>query len=210
MVNLKFRNKILAGFLVAIGVIFSIGLGIGYYLMSQYPLLGDAFENNPLAVLEAASRVAITQVTSTPTKNFDIEDIDRDYDKTVDFPENRLELETAEQIIEWSITYQSQPWVENITEFLSEYNVPVGDITLHLVFIETKSDENPVMTVTYLSSNNTQIIEKGWKDGMTYNSYTGLITEEFAVENLKNYGDCKQFVIALIQNYDGAIKLIPE
>jgi len=91
-----------------------------------------------------------------------------------------------------------------------EYDVPVGDITLHLVFIETKSDENPVMTVTYLSSNNTQIIEKGWIAGMTYNSYTVLVTEEFAVENLKNYGDCKQFVKALIQNYDGDIKLIKE
>lgn len=207
---MKLRNKILVSILVAVGVIFSIGVGIGYYLMSQYPLLGDAFDNNPLAVLEAASRVAITQVTSSSTKSFDIEEMEREYNKTVTFSENRLELETAEQIIEWSVNYQRQPWVENITEFLSEYNVSVSDITLHLVFIETKSGENPVMTVTYISSSNTQIIEKGWTDGITYNSHTGLLTEEFAVENLKNYGNCKQFVKALIKNYDGAIKLIEE
>ena len=115
--------------LVAVSVIFSVGVGIGYYVMSQYPLLGDAFNNNPLAALEAASRIAIAQVTSTPTKSFDIEEIDRDYNKTVTFSENWFELETAEQIVEWSVTYQSQPWVENITEFLSEYNVPVSDIT---------------------------------------------------------------------------------
>ena len=196
--------------IVAVGVIFSVGIGIGYYMMRQCPLLGDAFDNNPLAVLEAASRVAITQITSTLTKSFDIEEVDREYNKTVTFSENRLEVETAEQIIEWSVTYQSQPWVENITEFLSEYNVPVSDITLHLVFIETESGENPVMTVTYLSSNDTQIVEKGWTDRMIHNSSTVLVTEEFAVENLKNYGDSKQFVIALIQNYDGAIKLIQE
>jgi len=207
---MKLRNKILVSILVAVVVIFSVGIGIGYYLMSQYPLLGDAFDNNPLAVLEAASRVVITQVTSTPTKSFNIEEMNKDYNKTVTFSENRLELETASQIIEWSVTHQSQPWVENITEFLSEYNVPVSDITLHLVFIETKSGETPVMTVTYFGSNDTHIIEKGWTDGMSYNSYTGLVTEEFAVENLKNYGDCKQFVKALIQNYDGAIKQIKE
>ena len=52
-----FRNKILVGILVTVSVIFSVGAGTGYYLMGQYPLLGDAFNNNPLAVLESASRV---------------------------------------------------------------------------------------------------------------------------------------------------------
>ncbi len=208
--DLRLRNKILVVILITVGVIFSVGIGIGYYVMSQYPLLRDAFDNNPLAVLEAVSKVAITQVTSTPTKNFDIEDIDKDYNVTVEFSDNGFELETAEQIIEWSVTYQSQPWVENVTEFLSDYNVPVSDVTLRLVFIETESGENPVMTVTYIASNNTQIVEKGWIERMTHNSSTVLITEEFAIENLKNYGDSKQFVMALIQNYDGAIKLITE
>ena len=207
---MRLRNKILVVILITVGVIFSVGIGIGYYVMSQYPLLKDAFDNNPLAVLEAVSKVAITQVTSTPTKNFDIEDIDKDYNVTVEFSDNGFELETAEQIIEWSVTYQSQPWVENVTEFLSDYNVPVSDVTLRLVFIETESGENPVMTVTYIASNNTQIVEKGWIERMTHNSSTVLITEEFAIENLKNYGDSKQFVMALIQNYDGAIKLITE
>lgn len=207
---MRLRNKILVVILITVGVIFSVGIGIGYYVMSQYPLLRDAFDNNPLAVLEAVSKVAITQVTSTPTKNFDIEDIDKDYNVTVEFSDNGFELETAEQIIEWSVTYQSQPWVENVTEFLSDYNVPVSDVTLRLVFIETESGENPVMTVTYIASNNTQIVEKGWIERMTHNSSTVLITEEFAIENLKNYGDSKQFVMALIQNYDGAIKLITE
>ena len=208
--DLRLRNKILVVILITVGVIFSVGIGIGYYVMSQYPLLRDAFDNNPLAVLEAASKVAITQMTSTPTKNFDIEDIDKDYNVTVEFSDNGFELETAEQIIEWSVTYQSQPWVENVKEFLSDYNVPVSDLTLRLVFIETESGENPVMTVTYIASNNTQIVEKGWIERMTHNSSTVLITEEFAIENLKNYGDSKQFVMALIQNYDGAIKLITE
>ncbi|RLI48810.1 hypothetical protein DRO61_05975 [Candidatus Bathyarchaeota archaeon] len=84
---MRFRNKILVSISVAVGVIFSVGIGIGYYMMSQYPLVGDAFDNNPLAVLEAASRVAITQMTSTPTKSFDIEEMDKDYNKTVEFPE---------------------------------------------------------------------------------------------------------------------------
>ena len=208
--DLRLRNKILVVILITVGVIFSVGIGIGYYVMSQYPLLRDAFDNNPLAVLEAASKVAITQMTSTPTKNFDIEDIDKDYNVTVEFSDNGFELETAEQIIEWSVTYQSQPWVENVKEFLSDYNVPVSDLTLRLVFIETESDENPVMTITYIASNNTQIVEKGWTERMTNNSSTVLITEEFAIENLKNYDDSKQFVMALIQNYDDAIKLITE
>jgi hypothetical protein len=207
---MRLRNKILVVILVAVGVICSVGIGIGYYVMRQYPLLGEVFDNNPFAVLQAASRVVTTQLTSTPTKVFDLEDIDREYNKMVEFPVNRLELETSEQIVEWSVTYQSQPWVENITEFLVEYDVPVGDITLHLVFIETESGENPVMTVTYTSSNNTQIVEKGWIDRMAHTSSTVLITEEVAVENLKYYGDSTQFVMALIQNYDGAIKLITE
>lgn len=207
---MKPRNKILVGILITVGVLFSVGVSIGLYLMNQYPLLGDAFDNNPFAVLEAASRIAVSQMMSTPTKRFNIEDIDKDYNKTVQFPENRLGLETAEQIIEWSVTHQSQPWVENITEFLVDYNIPVSDITLHLVFIKTKSGENPVMTVTYLSLNNIQIIEKGWIDSVTHNSYTGLLTEAFAVTNLENYGDGKKIVKVIINSYDGAISLIRE
>ncbi len=207
---MKPRNKILVVILITVGVFFSVGVSIGLYLMNQYALLGDAFDNNPFAVLEAASKIALSQIRSTPTKRFNIEDIEKNYNKTVPFPENRLELETAEQIVEWSITHQSQPWVANISEFLLDYNVPVSDITLHLVFIETKSGENPGMTVTYLFSNNTQIIEKGWINRVTYNSYTGLLTEEFAVKNLENYGDSKRIVKVTINNYDGDISLIRE
>jgi hypothetical protein len=100
--------------------------------------------------------------------------------------------------------------VENITEFLLEYNVPIGDLTLHLVFIETRSGENPVMTVTYFSSTNTQIVEKGWVDGIMHNSYTGIITEAFAIDNLVNYGDCEKLVNAIISNYDSTISLLSE
>ena len=207
---MRLRNKILVGVTVAVGIIFSISVGVSYYLMSQYPVLENAFDNNPFKFLSAASRAAINQVVSTPTKSFNIEDAERDYNKTVEFPENRLECETAEQIIEWSVAHQSQPWVENITEFLQESQILIGDITLHLVFINTESGENPVMTVSYLASNNTQIIEKGWNGIVTYHSYTGLVTEEFAVENLKYYGNSKLIVNSIIQNLNGAIKLIEE
>lgn len=207
---MRLRNKIILSVIIAGIILFSIGIGVSFFLMSQYPIVGDIFENNPLAALEAASRIAVNRVTSTPTKSFNIEDVDKDYNKTVEFPENRLELETAEEIIEWSVTHQSQPWVENITEFLQESQIPVGDITLHLVFINTKSGDTPIITVTYLSSNNMQIIEKGWKNREIYNAYIGLVTEKFAVKALKNYSSSKLIVKAIMQNYDGAIKLTKE
>ena len=86
----------------------------------------------------------------------------------------------------------------------------VGDITLHLVFINTKSGDNPAMTVTYISVTNTQIIMKGWTETHVYNSYTGLVTEKFAVEHLQNYGNTKLIVQSIIQNLNGAIKIIEE
>lgn len=202
------RNKIILSIAVSMGVLFTIGIGVSYYLMSHYAFLGAVFDHNPLAVLEAAGRMAINQVTPTPTKSFNMENVDRDYNKTAEFPENVHELETAEQIIEWSVAHHKQPWAGNITEFLEESQVPVEDIALHIVFIETQSGETPVMTVTYLSWNNTQIVEKGWTSRVPYNSYTALITEEFAVDNLKNLGDSKLLVKAIIQNYNGAIILI--
>jgi len=207
---MRLRNKIILSVIITGIILFSIGIGVSFFLMSQYPTVGDIFENNPLAALETASRIAVNRVTSTPTKSFNIEDADKDYNKTVEFSENRLELETAEEIIEWSVTHQSQPWVENITEFLQESQIPVGDITLHLVFINTKSGDTPVITVTYLSSNNMQIIEKGWKNREIYNAYIGLVTEKFAVKTLKNYSSSKLIVKAIMQNYDGAIKLTKE
>ena len=66
------------------------------------------------------------------------------------------------------------------------------------------------MTVTYLSSNNTQTIEKGWIDRVKHNAYMGLITEAFAVKNLENYGDSKKIVKVTIKNYDGDISLTKE
>lgn len=202
------RYQILLGVVIIGCALFSVGIGVSYYLMRQYSFLGIVFDNNPLAVLEAASRIAMNRVISTPTKSFNIINVDKDYARTVYFSENRRALETAEQIIEWSVAHQGQPWITNITDFLIESQVPIGDITLHLAFIDTKSGDVPTMTVTYIRSNNTQIIEKGWKDRVTFNSYVGLVTEELAVEMLKHYGD-DQFVIkAIIQNYDGAIKVI--
>ena len=76
---MRLRNKILLGVIIVACIIASIGIGVSYYLMSLYPALGDAFENNPFAALEATSRIIINQVTSTPAKNFNIEDMDRDY-----------------------------------------------------------------------------------------------------------------------------------
>ena len=202
------RNKILLTIIVSLGIISSISIGVSYHLMGQYPILENAFNNNPLYFLNAVSRVAINQVIPTPTKIFNIEEADRDYKKTVTFPESRLELETAEQIIEWSVTQQSQPWIENITEFLQESQIVVGEITLHLVFISTQSGENPVMTVIYFPTTDTQIIEKGWTETHTYISYTGVVTEKFAVEQLKSYGESEQIVQSIIQNLNGAIKII--
>ena len=208
--RMRRRNKILVCVLISIGVLLSVGVGVGYYLMSQNAFLGAAFDNNPLAVLEAASRIALNQVTSTPTKRYDMTTVDREYNKTTPFPENPLELETAEQIIEWSVAHQSQPWVENIPALLQESSIPVSNVVIHFVFLETQSDAAPIMTLTYLLSNNTQIVEKGWKDRMAYASYTVLTTETFAVALLENHGDSKLVVKAIIQNYDGAIKLITE
>jgi hypothetical protein len=204
------RNKILVGVIISLGVMLSIGVGVGYHLMNQSAFLGAAFDNNPLAVLEAASRIAWNQVTSTPTKQYDLEMVDREYNKTTPFPENRIELETAEQIIEWSVAHQSQPWVDNIPALLDESPLPVSNVVIHFVFLETKSGATPVMTLTYLSVNNTQIVEKGWKGSVDYATYTVLTTEAFVVALLENQGDSKLVVKAIIQNYDGAIKLTPE
>ena len=90
------RNKILVGVLVMIGVVFSLGIGVSYYLMNQYPLLGDVFDNNPLAFLEAASRVALTQITTSPTKSFDIEEMDRMAE--VDFRASGVALDSSATI----------------------------------------------------------------------------------------------------------------
>lgn len=206
--NMRRRNKIIVGVIIFVVVSLSIGAGVSYYLMSHYSFLGAVFNNNPLAVLEAASKIAINQVTSSPTKSFNMSDVNKDYHKTVEFPENILELETAEQIIEWSVVHQNQPWIGNITAFLETSQVPVGDIALHIAFINTQSNEIPVMTVTYLSWNNTQIVEKGWTDSVPYNSYTVVVTEEFAILLLENLGDSDPVVKAIIQNYNGAVTLI--
>lgn len=207
---MKLPYKILLIGLIIGGTVFAIGIGVSYYVMSQYPLLGIVFDHNPIAFLDAASRIAINQVAPTPTKGFNIVDVDQGYNEIVEFPESRLELETAEQIIEWSVAHQSQPWITNITDFLSESQMPISDLTLHLAFIDTKSGDVPSMTITYIRSNNTQIIEKGWKDSVPYNSYKALVTEKLAIEILKNYGNDQSTIMAIIQNYGGEITLIAE
>jgi hypothetical protein len=208
--RIKRRNKILVGVIISLVVLFSVCVGVGYHLMSQNAFLGAAFDNKPLAVLEAASRIAWNQVTSTPTKLYDVEMAEKEYNKTVPFPGNPLELETAEQIIEWSVVHQSQPWVQNIPALLHESPIPVSNVVIHFVFLETQSGATPVMTLTYLSLNNTQIVEKGWKDLVDYTSYKVLSTDVFAVALLGYHGDSKLVVKAIIQNYDGAMKLITE
>jgi hypothetical protein len=204
------RNKILVGVLISMGVLLSMGVGVGYYLMSQNAFLGAAFDNNPLAVLEAASRIVLNQVMSTPTKRYYMAIVDKEYNKTTPFPENPLELKTVEQIIEWSVSHHRQPWVENIPALLQESSIPVSNVVIHFVFLETQNGAAPVMTLTYLLPNYTQIVEKGWNDRMAYTSYTVITTETFAVALLENHGDSKRVVKAIIQNYDGAITLITE
>jgi hypothetical protein len=207
---MKSRYKILLGVVIVGCALFSVGIGLSYYLMKQYTFLGIVFNDNPLAFLEAASRIALNRVSSTPTKSFKNINVDIDYALTVSFSKNRKEVETAEQIIEWSVAHQSQPWITNITNLLNESQIPTGDLTLHLAFIDTKSGSTPAMTLTYIRANNTQIIEKGWKERVTHNSYVGLVTEKLAIEILKHYGDDQSIIITIIQNYDGAIKVIKE
>jgi len=207
---MKRSYKILLVGLIIGSMVFSIGIGVSYYVMSQYPFLGRVFDHNPIAFLDAASKIAINRVAPTPTKGFNIVDVDQGYNETVEFPESRFQLETAKQIIEWSVTHQSQPWITNITDFLSESYIPIRDTTLHLAFIDTKSGEVPSLTLTYLRSNNTQIIEKGWKESGTYNSYTVLVTEKFAIDILNDYGNDRAVIQAIIQNYGGEITLIIE
>ena len=150
------RNKILVSVLILGGIALAVGVGVSYYVMSRYAVLGAVFDSNPLAVLEAAGRMAINRVVPTPIKTFNMSDANKEYNHTVAFPESILELETAEQIIEWSVAHQHQPWVGNITAFLEASDIPVTDIVLHIVFIQTQSHETPVMTVTYQAWNETQ------------------------------------------------------
>jgi hypothetical protein len=207
---MRWRNKILVSVMIAGGIALVIGVGVGYYVMSHYAVLGAVFDSNPLAVLEAAGRMAINRVVPTPTKSFNMSDVNKAYNHTVAFPESIQELETAEQIIEWSVVHQHQPWVGNITAFLEASDIPVNDIVLHVVFIDTQSQETPVMTVIYIAWNETQIVEKGWTSRIPYNAYTVVVTEELALTLLKHLGDGEQVVKAIIQNYGGAITLIDE
>ncbi len=204
------RNKILVSVLILGGIALAIGVGVSSYFLSYYAFLGAVFDSNPLAVLEAAGRMAINRVVPTPIKTFNMSDANKEYNHTVAFPESVLELETAEQIIEWSVVHQHQPWVGNITAFLEASDIPLNDIVLHIVFIQTQSHETPVMTVTYLAWNETQIVEKGWTRRLPYTAYTVVVTEAFALTLLKALGDSEHIVKAIIQNYDGAITLINE
>ncbi|KON29449.1 hypothetical protein AC480_03155 [miscellaneous Crenarchaeota group archaeon SMTZ1-55] len=204
------RNKILVSLMIAGGITIAIGVGVSYYVMSHYAFLGAVFDSNPLAVLEAAGRMAINRVVPTPTKSFNISDANKAYNQTVAFPASILELETAEQIIEWSVIHHRQPWVGNITAFLEASHVPVGDVSLHIVFIHTQGHEVPVMTVTYIAWNETQIVEKGWSSRIPYNAYTVVVTEALALTLLKSLGDSEQVVKTIIQNYGGAVILIDE
>jgi hypothetical protein len=128
----------------------------------------------------------------------------------VPFPEDPLALETAEQLIEWCVAHQRQPWVEDIPALLHESPIPVRNLMLHVVFLDTQSGATPVMTPAYHPSNDTLIVVKGWSDRGGYASYTVVTTEAFAVALLANHGNRTLVVKAIIQNSDDAVTLITE
>jgi len=76
---MKSRYKILLGVVIVCCALFSVGIGLSYYLMKQYTFLGIVFNDNPLAFLEAASRIALNRVSSTTTKSFKNINVDIDY-----------------------------------------------------------------------------------------------------------------------------------
>jgi hypothetical protein len=184
---------------------------MGYYLISINPILARASGSNPLEALRISGKVMINELIQTPVKIFDLQNADLKYNRTVDFPEDKLELTTAEQIIEWSVYYDYQPWVEDVGQLLSEANYSLIDTTIHFVFIECKSNENnPVITITYYSSNSSLLVEKGWNKRINYNSYTLIATESIALEMIRLESDYQLIVKAIIENLNNTIRFEKE
>jgi len=207
---MKRRTKILLAILVLISCIALAGVSLGYYLMSRFPILGRAAGNNPIEVLRLASSMMLNELTPTSVKNFDLDKADLNYSQTVIFPENKLELATAEQIIEWSVTHNSQPWVDDVGKFLSEANYSLMDTTAHFVFIECESGNNPVMTIMYYSTNQSLLVEKGWSNRIIQNSYTLIVTEAIALEIIKLNSDYQLIGKTIIENLNNTVKFEKE
>ncbi|MCP8304808.1 MAG: hypothetical protein H3Z50_05000 [archaeon] len=208
---MRFRYKILVVALVAIALTATVSVSLGYYLMSQYPVLEYSVDGNPFEALRVAGQMVVNDWSqNTPVKNLDSGQADFDYSQTVDFPEDKLELTTAEQIIEWCVNKNSQPWVEDVEEFLLEADFSLTDITAHFVFIECKSGNSPVMTVTYYVASRSILIEKGWTDRGVYNSYTCYVTEDLALEVIRYDGDYKLILKIIMENLNRKIKIVPE
>jgi len=207
VVHIKPRDRILVVVLVLVCLSGAVVVSLGYYLMSINPILTKASGSNPLEALRIAGKVMINELIQTPVKSFDLQDADIEYNRTVDFPEDKLELATAEQIIEWSVYYNDQPWVEDVGKLLSEANYSLIDTTIHFVFIECRSSENnPVMTITYYSGDSSLLVEKGWMKRIHYNSYTLIATESIALEMIKLDRDYQLIVKTIVENLNNTIR----
>jgi protein-S-isoprenylcysteine O-methyltransferase Ste14 len=206
----KRRKKLFLAMLILLISIMLVIVSLGYYLMSLFPILGWAVKGNPFEAFRVASSMMLNEVTPSSAKGFNPTEADLNYSKTVEFPENKLELTTAEQIIEWSVAHNSQPWVDNVSKFLSEANYSLVDTTAHFVFIECESENSPVMTLTYYSSNESLLVEKGWVNRVTYNSYTLIVTENVALEIIELNSDYQIVVRKIIENLNNTIRFVKE
>jgi hypothetical protein len=187
-----------------------VGVSLGYYLMNQFPILEKAAGNNPIEALKLASGMMLNELSPTSVKSFNLTEADLNYSQTVDFPKDKLQLATAEQIIEWSVTHNNQPWIDDVGKFLSEANCSLMDTTAHFVFVECKSGNNPVMTITYYSYNQSLLVEKGWTKRVTHNSYTLIVTEDIATEIIKLNSDYPLVVKTIIENLNRNIRFEKE
>jgi hypothetical protein len=200
------RNKILKIILVVFIIIVVASVSIGYYLMLSVPMLAIASGSNPLEALRLAGKVMVNDLLQSPVKAFNKSNADLNYNRTVPFPEDRFELETVEQIIEWSVFNNDQPWVDNVGIFLSEANYSLIDTTAHFIFINCESGNNPVMTLTFYSTNQTLSVEKGWVKRVTHNSYTLIVTETVALQLIRLESEYQQIVKIIIENLNNTIK----
>lgn len=205
---MKRRKKILLAVLIGLSSLTLVVVSLGYYLMSLFPILGWAVGHNPLEALRVASSMMLNELTPTSVKSFNLTEAVRNYSQTVEFPEDKFELKNAEQIIEWSVAHNSQPWVDDVGRFLSEANYSLVDTTAHFVFIECRSENSPIMSLTYNSSNESLLVEKGWTNRVTYNSYTLIVTENVALEIIGLNSDYQVVVRTIIENLNKAIRFV--
>jgi hypothetical protein len=177
--------------------------------MKKYEILGWVVGNNPFEALRVAGQMMVNEKSeTTPVKIFETGQADLGYSQTVEFPENKLELSTAEQIIEWCVSHSNQPWVNDVADFLEQIDFPLRETTVHFVFINCKSGKNPVMTLTYNPSNQSTSVEKGWVNEATEDTYTCYVTEDLALKIIKYESDYQLILKAIMQNLDKDIRLL--